>query len=619
MWTKLQALLAVSVLAGFYVVTVAAVTGLVLLGRTLGYPWGGFVVLGALGLGATAVVAIVRVARFRPADATGIELTEQDAPHLWAEVRELAVRVNTRAPDRIRVVPEVNAAVSERAHLLGLVGGARTLTVGLPLLQIFTVSQLRAVLAHEMGHYSHSHTRLAAVAYRGRMTIASVIGHVGPESAIGRALRGYAYLYLSVESAVSRRQEVEADRAAASLAGREAMASSLAELPALSALWTLYLERYVGQSWWSEHAPDQIFGVFPELVAARTDDLNRLRSASPERKPTRWDTHPPVEKRIAYVSTLPDSPVPPDNRPATTLVPAGVAVADRLDDLVFRRDGRQLVPWHEYTVYAAEARCLARAESVLADFAEATRQPSASAVALLDAVGAPAYRLVGTESAGPLAVVVGACAVRSGVARWSHSWSDGPAVLVSNSGARFDADEIAARLADPRTAPEARAELEALGVRLDLTVTVGPQHEEPARVLGLVGNVIVAGERRDLILYNRGLVVLPGSSRSQMRTWENRLSTIAESYRLEEIASAAGNRYIPFDDVVRCVRTKGSILGQLFTLIGGLRTVSGGTAFAFELTLHDGATVWIRWGMDTEFSGDTYVVLQRCIDALAAR
>lgn len=136
-------------------------------------------------------------------------------------------------------------------------------------------------------------------------------------------------------------------------------------------------------------------------------------------------------------------------------------------------------------------------------------------------------------------------------------------------------------------------------------------------MLGLVGNVVVDGERRDLIIYNRGFVVLPGSSRIQRRAWESRLSTIAESYRLDEIASAA--RYIPFDDVVRCVRTRRSTLGQVFTLIGGLRTISGGTAFAFELTLRGGATIRNRWGMETEFSGNPHIVLERCIDALATR
>ena len=293
-------------------------------------------------------------------------------------------------------------------------------------------------------------------------------------------------------------------------------------------------------------------------------------------------------------------------------------MADRLDDLVFRRDGQQLVPWPEYTVHAAEARYYAGAESVLAGFAESSGQPSASAATLLDAVSRPAYSLVGTESAGRLAVVVGACAVRSGVARWRHSWSDGPAVLVSDTGARFDANEIAERLADPRTAPATRAELEALGVRLDLTVAVAPQHEEPARTLGLVGNVVVDGKRR------RPDPLQPRARRPSQRepdpAWhrESRLSTIAESHRLEEIASTAGNRYIPFDDVVRCVRTRRSVLGHVLTLIGGLRTVSGGTAFAFALTLRDGATVRIRWGMETEFSGESYVVLQRCIDALSA-
>jgi len=78
---------------------------------------------------------------------------------LWAEVRAIAAEVRTRVPDEVRLVADVNAAVSEDTRLLGLRGGRRYLYVGLPLLQAMNLAQFRSVLAHELGHYSHQHTR----------------------------------------------------------------------------------------------------------------------------------------------------------------------------------------------------------------------------------------------------------------------------------------------------------------------------------------------------------------------------------------------------------------------------------------------------------------------------
>ena len=81
----------------------------------------------------------------------GPTLTPADAPALWEAVRERPAEAGTRAPDDIRLLPDVNAAVSEDTRLLGR-GGTGHLYLGVPLLQTLDVGQLRSVLAHELGH-----------------------------------------------------------------------------------------------------------------------------------------------------------------------------------------------------------------------------------------------------------------------------------------------------------------------------------------------------------------------------------------------------------------------------------------------------------------------------------
>ena len=226
-------------------------------------------------------------------------------------------------------------------------------------------------------------------------------------------------------------------------------------------------------------------------------------------------------------------------------------------------------------------------------------------------------RTVDAQGPALLATVIADCVVRSDVAQWQHSWARGPAVLIRPSGAELDVKEIARRLADPRTAAAARDELAALGVKVDFTITVPQPRVSAPRVLGLIANVVVDGDRRDLIIYNQGLAVLPSSRRAQMYAWESHLRTVADQ-RLEEIKLAPGHRYLPFDEVAGCVRTKPSVLGRAMTLLGGLRFASGGAAFAVELTMRDGVKIRIRWGLETSFTDGSAAVLQRCVDMLTA-
>ena len=155
MTTTLRAALSAVLLAGFYVVALAIIVGMGALSwwafqsdaEAAAAKLGFFTAAIAVGV----VVALWKVARARPEPEVGPTLTPADAPALWEAVRELAAEAGTRAPDDIRLLPDVNAAVSEDTRLLGLVGGTRHLYLGVPLLQTLDVGQLRSVLAHELG------------------------------------------------------------------------------------------------------------------------------------------------------------------------------------------------------------------------------------------------------------------------------------------------------------------------------------------------------------------------------------------------------------------------------------------------------------------------------------
>src|SRR5690606_492440 len=84
-----------------------------------------------------------------------------------AAVVSLCRAVGVAPPREIFLSHAVNAWVQFSPGPAGLVGGARTLTIGLPLVAGMTARQLVGVLAHEFGHF----------APRGGMRAAHVINH----------------------------------------------------------------------------------------------------------------------------------------------------------------------------------------------------------------------------------------------------------------------------------------------------------------------------------------------------------------------------------------------------------------------------------------------------------
>ncbi|WP_326578168.1 M48 family metallopeptidase [Streptomyces sp. NBC_00481] len=275
----------------------------------------------------------------------GLPVTEADEPELWRTVRELADAVGTRAPSRIILTADVNAAVSEDARLLGLLPGPRHLYLGVPLLQGLTEAQVRAILAHELGHYSNADTRLAAITVRGRAQVLRTIRHfeeradktAGRERArlekknakavakgkqakeidttgagltyraTARIYTGYAKLYIRATLSGSRRQEYAADTAAARIAGRDATASALREIPALDAAFGFYMNSYATLGAEARLLPPrgEFFGGYGRILSARQLELVGLRTELPTDPTSPYDSHPPIADRVARIEALP--------------------------------------------------------------------------------------------------------------------------------------------------------------------------------------------------------------------------------------------------------------------------------------------------------------------------
>ncbi|MFE0510858.1 M48 family metallopeptidase [Streptomyces sp. NPDC058964] len=256
--------------------------------------------------------AFVRAGRLGPAP-QGVAVAPKDQPELWQQVHAAAEATGERPPDELYLVAEVNARVAEQSRLLGLLPGRRRMLLGLPLLAGLTLPQLRAVLAHEFGHYANLDTRLGGVVMRGRNAVLHTVevfsrGSTPLHHTIGALYLGYARMFLRTSQSVARHQELAADQVAVRYAGRDATAAALRALPVLHTAHTHYLQTYADMGRQLEALPPagEVHGGFVRMLAARPGErLADLTAGQRPPRPHQYDSHPPTAERIALVEKHP--------------------------------------------------------------------------------------------------------------------------------------------------------------------------------------------------------------------------------------------------------------------------------------------------------------------------
>lgn len=93
-----------------------------------------------------------------------MEVSEADCPQLFAAIRELVRQEGCRMPRKVFVSPDVNACVFYNTAFWNIfIPVRKNLEVGAGLLAMQNVDELRAVLAHEFGHFSQDSMRVGSV------------------------------------------------------------------------------------------------------------------------------------------------------------------------------------------------------------------------------------------------------------------------------------------------------------------------------------------------------------------------------------------------------------------------------------------------------------------------
>src|SRR6266516_668165 len=480
-------------LIGFYLICAALIAGLIAVTvvafDAAGANRGTFALLLVTLSGIFVVLRGVFVStRVRTRAIVGIRVTPAEQPALWDRIRQLATRVDTRAPGRLYLVPDVNAAVWENTRLLGLIPGRRQMMVGVPLLMALTPAQLDSVLAHELGHYGNRDTRLSGLVGRTRQSLLAALraaaGRRGRFELPGADLfvtvfRAYAKVVLRFTQEASRAQEYAADRVAAEIAGPANAITALSQLRGIDLAFDFYLDRYLGPGLQLGlmPPPPEVFGGFTAMLAdpARRAELDRMRQNRPVESGDPYDSHPPTAERIAALAALPHDAAAPeasDVRAITILVdPADALARVAMRALKKHVNGKQTAPWDALTnavgMHDADRRAMTLQDNVkllsrrpadlpaFVELVDAGRLnelldalPRNEASRRTNATGRVAREHAKTELAAMLTGWIVAHLVRSGRAKWVHSWSDidGELQLAPELKAELDAaiDELVA-------------------------------------------------------------------------------------------------------------------------------------------------------------------------------
>jgi Zn-dependent protease with chaperone function len=165
----------------------------------------------------------------------GYTVTQDNAPGLYEVLNEVVRDTNALKIHEIRIDNRFNAGALELGH--GWIPGKvrRILILGGPLVASLSAPSLKAVIAHEIGHFSRHHGRLGHWVYRARLGWQQSASYDHPDNSLidqGVARIGKLFLQWFNDYAFvhSRLCEYEADAMAAKIVGAPTLALALAEL-----------------------------------------------------------------------------------------------------------------------------------------------------------------------------------------------------------------------------------------------------------------------------------------------------------------------------------------------------------------------------------------------------
>ncbi|NEQ97331.1 MAG: M48 family metalloprotease, partial [Cyanothece sp. SIO2G6] len=265
-----------------------------------------------------------------------IEITPTGEPQLFEFLYRIADEAQAPRPHRVFLSPQVNAAVFYDLSILNLLfPSKKNLNIGLGLVNVLTLGELKAVLAHEFGHFGQRSMAVGRWVYVAQQITAHIVAE---RDILDRFLRGLSRFDVRIawigwilsliiwsirslletvfqwvvlaQRALSREMEFQADLVAVSLTGSDALVHALHRLHAADDAWERTLS-FAQREWGRDRPVKDLFTVQTQMiervrgiladadyghvppVPTTAPENHRVFQAELTEPPRMWATHPP--------------------------------------------------------------------------------------------------------------------------------------------------------------------------------------------------------------------------------------------------------------------------------------------------------------------------------------
>lgn len=273
-----------------------------------------------------------------------LEITEQQQPELFQLIREIVNEVQTNFPKKVYLSSDVNASVFYDSNFWSMFFPVKkNLQIGLGLMNSISAIELKAILAHEFGHFSQRSMKVGSYVHHVNKVIYNMLyDNEGYSNLIGRwsgassyfilfakgsilVVQGIQYVLVKVHAvlnlnymALSREMEFHADAVAANVAGSQPLVNSLLRLEladqSLNVVFNYYNNKIAESQKANNFYPQQYFVLnqiasveelpiqdgLPTLSIESYKKFNKTKLVLDDQ----WSSHPSTEQRVAKLNAL---------------------------------------------------------------------------------------------------------------------------------------------------------------------------------------------------------------------------------------------------------------------------------------------------------------------------
>jgi Zn-dependent protease with chaperone function len=273
-----------------------------------------------------------------------IEITAFQEPRFFEVIAEVVGEVKTTFPKKVYLSYEINAAVFYNSTFWSMFFPVRkNLQVGLGLINSVNTSELKAILAHEFGHFSQRSMKVGSYVYNVNQVIYNLLYEndsynslLGTWANVSNYFQIFAQLAVKLIGgiqwvlkkvyevvnlsymALSREMEFHADEVAANVTGPRPLITSLLRLEMADQSFKTVLNYYGARiencvktkNVYTQHGwlmnfigAENNLSIEGGLVQVTKNDQTRFNKSKLVIK-DQWSSHPTTEERIEYLQGL---------------------------------------------------------------------------------------------------------------------------------------------------------------------------------------------------------------------------------------------------------------------------------------------------------------------------